>query len=94
MRFHGLVTEIKGDTVVVDLNEHYAGKALHFKGRVITAREATDEEIKEAINALTGEGCGGGCSGCHGGCCHGEDEGAQCGCQGNGHGEGGCCKKN
>ena len=95
MRFHGLVTDIKENTVVVDVNERYAGKALHFKGRVITAREASDEEIKEAINALTGGGCGGGCSGWHGGgCCHGEDEGAQCECQGNGHDKGGCCKKN
>ncbi len=96
MRFQGLVTNIKGDMVVVDLNEHYAGKELHFKGRVITSREATDDEIKEAINALAGEGCGGGCSGCHGGgCCGGENDDNQCGCQGGSHGnsEGGCCKK-
>lgn len=96
VRFNGLVTDVKENTVTVDLNEHYAGKELHFKGRVITAREATDAEITEAINALSGEGCGGGCSGCHGGCHNGDggDEGC-CGNHGkHHHGDGECCGGN
>lgn len=81
-RFHGLVSDVKETTVVLDLNELYAGKALHFKGRVITSREATNEELQQTFNALAG-GCGGGCGGCGGGC------GDNCGSEGCG----GCCGK-
>ena len=87
MRFHGLVSEVKAETVVLDLNEIHAGKELHFKGHVITAREATNEELQQAFNALAGGGCGGcGGGGCNGGC--GGDCGGNCS-------EGGCghCEK-
>lgn len=80
MRLNGFVSDVKESSVVIDLNDLHAGKDLHYKGKVLTAHEATDAEIKEAINSLTGGGCcSGGCSGC------GEDGG--CG----GHGEEGCC---
>lgn len=59
--FYGLVIDVKDETVVIDLNSPYAGKALHYKGRVVTAREATTDEIKGALNILSGEGCGCGC---------------------------------
>lgn len=81
MRFHGLVTDVKKDTVVIDLNEIHAGKELHFKGQVVTAREATNDELQQAFNALAGGGCGGCGGGCHGDC------GGDCG----GHEDGGCC---
>lgn len=94
-RFDALVLEVKEDTVVIDLNAMFAGKDLHFRGQVVTLREATDEEIKGVINMLSGEGCGCGCDDCGGGCGgHGHDEGEGCcgGGQGHGHGEGeGCC---
>ena len=89
MRFHGLVAEVKKDTVILDLNEIHAGKELHFKGRVTDAHDASNEELQQAFNALAGGGCGGCGGGCgEGGCggCGGEG-----GCGGDcGHHEGGC----
>lgn len=84
MRFYGLVNDVKEKSVVIDLNEIHAGKDLHYKGRVVTAREATNAELQEAFNALAGGGCGGCGGGCEGGCgggCH-EDG---CGGSGCGH---------
>lgn len=90
-RFQGIVLEVKSDKVVVDLNHPLAGKALHFKGEVVTSRPATDEELQSLINMMSGEGCGCGCEGgCEGGC---ESEG---GCHhehGEGEGEHHCCGK-
>lgn len=81
MRFHGLVTDVKESTVVLDLNELHAGKELHFKGQVVTAHEATNDELQQAFNALAGGGCGGCGGGCHGDC------GSDCG----GHEDSECC---
>ena len=72
-RFDGLVVDVKDEVVVIDLNSLYAGKALHYKGHVVTARPATDAEIQGAINMLSGEGCGCGCG-------HDEDGHDHCGC--------------
>lgn len=88
MRFTALVTEVKDKTVILDLNDLHAGKELHFKGSVITAREATNEELQQAFNTLAGGGCSGGCGGCGGNCGGGCGED---GCGGDcGHHEGGC----
>lgn len=79
-RFLGKVMEIGDSKVKVDLNHPLAGKDLHFKGSIIESREATNEEIQNMINQLSG-GCGGHCEGC-GGDCGGHDGGCEGGCEG------------
>lgn len=84
--FQGLVLEVKDDKVVVDLNHPLAGKDLHFKGTVVTLRDATTEEIQGLINMMSGEGCGCGCEDCGDECHHDHhhEHGGECHC-GGGH---------
>ena len=86
-RFQGLVLEVKEDKVVVDLNHPLAGKDLHFRGSVVTLRDATDAEVEGMLNMMNNEGCECGCGdcegSCHGGHCHdeendGDDHKGQC----------------
>lgn len=65
------VIEIDDKTVrvAVDFNHPLAGKTITLKGKIITVREATAEEI--AIQSQQAQGCGG----CGGGSC-----GESCGC--------------
>ena len=89
---HGMVVEVKDDKVTMDFNAPMAGKTLHFTGKVISVRDATEKELTEGLHGEflpQEEGCHrhGGCCGKHGH--HGEGEGC---CHGEGHGDGeGCC---
>jgi len=67
--FNAIVTDIREDHVTVDLNHPLAGRSLNFVGSVVETREATGEEIRDALNQITG--CGGGCGSCGGGSCEG-----------------------
>ena len=82
-RFYGRVMDITDDKVKMDLNHPLAGKTLNFKGRVLEKREASNQEIQNLVNFLSGEG-GCGCGDCGGGCgdheCGGHhDHGCGCG---------------
>ena len=43
--FEGKVKSVGSDTVTMDFNHRFAGKTLHFKGKVESLREASAEEI-------------------------------------------------
>ena len=99
---HGMIVEVKEDKVTMDFNAPMAGKTLHFTGKVISVRDATEKELTEGLHGefLPQEGgChrhGGCCKhGHHGdgeGCCHGEGNGdGECCHNGEGHGDGECC---
>ena len=78
--FYATVSEVTNDTVTVDLNHPHAGKDLTFEGEVVESRTATNEEIQEMLNAMSGEGCGCGCGDCGGGCGDGCSDENNCGC--------------
>ena len=88
---HGMVVEVKDDKVTMDFNAPMAGKTLHFTGKVISVRDATEKELTEGLHGEflpQEEGCHrhSGCCGKHGH--HGDGEGC---CHGEGHGDGECC---
>lgn len=67
----GLVVGMTGKNVTVDFNHPLAGKTVHFKGRILTVRTATEKELHPSCGGCGGNcgdgGCGGGCGD---GCCH------------------------
>lgn len=77
-RITGKVIDVTSDHVVMDFNHPLVGKDLRFKGKVVTVRDATPEELHPS--------CGGGC--CGGGCgdsgC-GDSGCGSCGCDGCGN---------
>lgn len=72
-RINGVVTEVTDTDVKMDFNHPLAGKDVRFKGKIMTVRDATPEELQPT------HGCGCGCHGdsCGDGC--GCDEGDHCG---------------
>ena len=83
----GVVLEVSEDSVKMDLNHQMAGKTLHFKGEILTVREATDKELTEGLHGEYVHTCGGCGGGCHG---HGDGECGGCGHEGGCEDEG-CC---
>ncbi|MDR0962288.1 MAG: FKBP-type peptidyl-prolyl cis-trans isomerase [Mediterranea sp.] len=75
-RINGVVTEVKDDVVVMDMNHPFAGCALNFVGSIIESRAASNEELSQTLQMLQGGcGCGGGCS-CGDDC---DDDSCDCG---------------
>ncbi|MBO7233779.1 MAG: FKBP-type peptidyl-prolyl cis-trans isomerase [Paludibacteraceae bacterium] len=68
--FQAQVVDVTDTQVQVDLNHPLAGENLHFVGKVVGVREATEEELDALKHQQHGCGCG-----C--GDCGGEDA---CGC--------------
>ncbi len=66
-KFVGQVTQIKEETITVDLNHPLAGKNLFFTGTILDVRQATEEEI---TSGLPHSSCNhdGSCHSCSGGC--------------------------
>lgn len=75
-RINGVVTEVTDKEVKMDFNHPLAGKDVRFKGKIITVRDATPEELQPA------HGCGCGCD--HDSC--GDGCGDSCGCHDDGCG--------
>ncbi len=68
-RMNAQVVSVTSDKVTVDLNHPLAGENLHFKGKVLEVRDATEQELA----ALMGGGCSCGCD------CNDDDCGGHCG---------------
>ena len=68
--FNGTIVSVDDEMIAVDLNHPKAGITMHFIGKVLEHRKATEEEMSEAVNASKqGCGCcGGGCDSCASGC--------------------------
>lgn len=82
-RLNGIVLSITDETVKMDFNHPLAGDDLYFAGSVKEVREATEDELVEAVG---GGGCGSGC-----GCGSSEQTGCESGaCGSDGSGSGGC----
>lgn len=76
-RITGTVLDITDKEVRMDFNHPLAGKNLRFRGKILTVRDATHEELHPAQGCCgCGDGqCGSGCGdghcgeGCGDGCC-------------------------
>ena len=81
-QFNGIIIQIKEDAVTVDLNHPRAGEDLHFVGKVVTNRPATEDEVSGMKAMMSHEGgCCCGCDHCeHDGCDGHHHDGCDCGC--------------
>ena len=62
----GKVLEVGDEHVKMDFNHELAGKDLHFTGKVVGIREATEKELTEGLHGE--RACSHDCSSCSGGC--------------------------
>lgn len=77
--FLATILKIADKFVTIDLNHPQSGTAIHFIGKILESRIATETEVSEMISSLEQ-----GCCGCHGGC------NSDCGKSGECRGCGGC----
>jgi FKBP-type peptidyl-prolyl cis-trans isomerase SlyD len=80
-RMNGLVLEITEEIVKMDFNHPLAGEDLFFTGKVVSVREASDEEVAQILSGGAG-GCGCGDGSCGDGGCG--DTGGSCGTESSG----------
>jgi len=59
--FYGKILEVNTDDVKIDFNHPLAGVNLHFKGKLIEVREATEEELNPKHKHDHDHSCGCGC---------------------------------
>jgi len=71
-RMNAEILSVDAEKVKVDLNHPLAGETLHFKGKILEVRDATEQELATIMGGGCGCGCndaddcaGGGCSGCN-----------------------------
>lgn len=62
----GKVLEVSADSVKMDFNHELAGKDLHFTGKVVGIRDASEKELTEGLHGE--RACNHDCSSCGGGC--------------------------
>jgi FKBP-type peptidyl-prolyl cis-trans isomerase SlyD len=83
-RLNAQVVTVTDTHVKVDLNHPLAGENLHFKGKVLEVRDATEKELSALTGGSCGSGCGCGDGGCGDGSCGDEKSeggcGSGCGC--------------
>ena len=88
------VVEVKEEGVTMDFNHPMAGKVLDFKGKVLSARDATEKELTEGLHGefLPPEEEHHCCHGGHGKghCRHHDHEDGEC-CGHGDHKDGECC---
>lgn len=65
MQMIGRVVEVTPTEVVMDFNHMLAGKTVRFEGKVLSVRDATEEELHPACGCGCGS-CGEGDCGCDG----------------------------
>lgn len=75
-RITGIVLDITDKEVRMDFNHPLAGKNLRFRGKILTVRDATHDELHPVQGCCggcgdgqCGSGCGDGGCGCDDGCC-------------------------
>jgi FKBP-type peptidyl-prolyl cis-trans isomerase SlyD len=67
-RLNGIVNEITDTVIKMDFNHPMAGIDLFFNGKIISVREATEEELADLNSSCSGCGSHNEKSGCSGSC--------------------------